>query len=91
MQSDKPLELNIDLSATSIVFAEGHAIRVSVSSSNYPRYEKNMNVGVLGSRTGKYKLAKNTIFFGEKYPSRLILPIVRKGEEWLKSESKDNF
>lgn len=70
-------EISIDLLATSLVFAEGHAIRISVSSSNYPRYEKNMNVGLLGAHTGKFEIAENTFYTGDRHPSRLILPIVR--------------
>lgn len=84
---NEPIEVDINLWSTSIVFAKGHSIRVSVSSSNYPRYEKNMNVGLVGGLSGKFKVAKNTLHMGEKYPSRLILPIVRKGEEWLSLES----
>lgn len=70
------LEAKIDLWATSLVFAKGHAIRVSISSSNYPRYEKNMNIGLLEANTGKYQVAHNKFYMGKKHPSRLILPIV---------------
>lgn len=71
-------ELKIDLWATSMVFAKGHSIRLSVSSSSYPRYEKNMNIGLLGNNTGKSQKAKNKVYMGEKYPSRLILPVVKQ-------------
>ena len=74
--ANKVHELKIDLWATSMVFAKGHAIRLSVSSSSFPRYEKNMNVGLFGSHTGKYQTAKNRVLMGEKTPSRLFLPIV---------------
>ncbi|MCE2983962.1 MAG: CocE/NonD family hydrolase [Parachlamydia sp.] len=76
-------KIEVDLWATSLVFAKGHSIRVTVSSSNYPRYEKNMNVGLIGSRKGESKIAKNTVLMGEKYPSHILLPIVRIGEKWL--------
>jgi predicted acyl esterase len=75
-QVDRIYELKIDLWATSMVFAKGHSIRLSISSSNYPRYEKNMNVGLIGNNTGKFNFANNTIYMGDKYPSRLFLPIV---------------
>jgi len=77
---DKPEridEVNIDLWATSIVFAKGHAIRLSVSSSSYPRIEKNMNVGLLENNTGKYHRAKNTVYMGKESPSRLLLPMIQ--------------
>lgn len=78
-------EVEIDLWATSIVFAKGHQIRISVSGSNYPRYEKNANMGLIGSNKGKFLIAHNHIHLGKKYPSRLILPIVRRGNQWLAS------
>lgn len=74
----EPVEVEIDLLATSIVFAKGHSIRISVSSSNYPRYEKNMNVGLYGCHTGKCHVAKNTLHMGPEHPSRVILPVVEK-------------
>lgn len=77
-QSERIYEVKIDLWATSLVFAKGHAIRLSVSSSNYPRLEKNQNVGLLGNYTGQSTQAQNTLYMGEKYPSRLFLPIVRQ-------------
>lgn len=77
-EANRIYEVKVDLWTTSIVFAKGHAIRLSVSSSNYPRLEKNMNIGLLGSNTGKSNLANNTIYMGERYPSRLFLPIVRR-------------
>lgn len=70
------VEVTIDLSSTSIVFAKGHRIRVSISSSNYPRFEKNVNMGVLGTHSGEHNKAHNTILFGEKTATRIVLPIV---------------
>lgn len=77
-RADKIHEVKIDLWSTSMVFAKGHAIRLSISSSNYPRLEKNMNVGVLASNTGKFNLVTNVIYTGNAYPSRLILPVVQE-------------
>lgn len=72
----EPKEIEIDLSSTSLVFAKGHSIRISISSSNYPRYEKNMNVGLTGSHQGLCEVAHNKILFGKEYPSALILPVI---------------
>jgi predicted acyl esterase len=83
----KPTEITVNLGPTSMVFAKGHSIRISISSSNYPRYEKNMNVGILGVNSGRFNIAKNTLFMGDGRPSQLILPIVQKEPESLK-ESK---
>lgn len=80
---DRPLKINVDLWATSIVFAKDHSIRLSISSSNYPRYEKNTNVGLIGANSSAPRSIKNTIYMGTPNPSQLILPIVRKGDKWL--------
>lgn len=72
-----PREVTLDLWSTSVVFAKGHKIRLNVTSSNYPRFERNLNVGLTGAHTGASAVAKNTIYVGPKTPSRLILPIVK--------------
>lgn len=78
LEKGKPHPYIVNLSSTSIVFAKGHAIRVSVSSSNYPRYEKNMNLGLLGRNSTEGVVAKNQVFVGQKYPSHLLLPVIKK-------------
>ncbi len=80
-QSEKPHEIAIDLWPTSMVFAKGHQIRLIVSSSNYPRYEKHLNHLKRPHEATHSQVAKNRIFCGKATPSRLILPIV--GEENL--------
>ncbi len=72
-------EITIDLAPTSLVFAEGHRIRATISGSNYPRYERNLQVGLLGSHTGDYAIVNNRLKIGQEYPSQIVLPIVRKG------------
>lgn len=83
-RNEEPLVADVDLWATSMVFAKGHRIRVSISSSNYPKYEKNMNVGLLGAYSGQIREVQNTILLGEGYPSHLLLPIVENGSDKLK-------
>lgn len=78
MKPEEPIEVDIDLASTSLVFAKGHAIRLLVSSSSYPRYEKNRNVGLVGANKGKCRVGHQTVYMGEKTPSRLILPIVKR-------------
>jgi len=76
-KKDQPFEVSINLSATSMVFAKGHAMRLSISSSNYPKYERNCNHGLLGNFTGKSLIARNFIFTGPEFPSQLILPVIK--------------
>ncbi|MEX1012609.1 MAG: CocE/NonD family hydrolase [Waddliaceae bacterium] len=67
-------DVTIDLGPTSMVFAKGHKIRLSVTGSNYPRFEKNLNIGVVGGDCGAVSQAETTIHIGSD--SALILPIV---------------
>jgi hypothetical protein len=59
-------------------------LRVSVSSSNYPRFSVNPNNGVLladPTYPGVNITATNTLFHSPKYPSRVILPVVNKKKQ----------
>ncbi len=69
-----PVKAGVDLWSTSQVFAKGHRIRVSISSSNYPQFDKNYNNGV-GPQADP-EIAANTIHFGEKTPSKVTLPVI---------------
>lgn len=73
-----PQEYEVDLWSTSIVFAKGHSIRISVTSSNYPKFEKNMNLGFLGTNSGVSRLAHNSLFVGGNKLSRVVLPLITK-------------
>jgi hypothetical protein len=62
------------------VFLPGHRIRLEVSSSNFPRFDRNSNTGgEIASETGdQYQPAINRIFHDAAHPSHLILPIVER-------------
>jgi uncharacterized protein len=62
------------------VFLPGHAIRLEVSSSNFPRYARNTNTGGVIAEDGPDDLvvATNRVFHGPSHPSRLVLPIIRR-------------
>ena len=72
---NEPQEITIDLASTSLVFAKGHRIRVAISSSNYPRFEKNFNSFKRAHENPEPVVAQNTIFAGKDTPSRIILPV----------------
>ena len=76
LEPGKVYELHIDLWSTSNVFLKGHRIRVEVSSSNFPRFDRNLNTGKNAADTQTSVKATNTIYHDAKYPSALILPIV---------------
>lgn len=71
-------ELEIDLWSISLIFNEGHRIGLHISSSNYPRFERNPNTGKDFPVEGEpLPVAHNTVYMGLRHPSALILPIRR--------------
>jgi putative CocE/NonD family hydrolase len=69
-------KLSIDLWSTSNVFRKGHMLRLEVSSSNFPRFDRNMNTGEDQATAQKWLPATNTIYHDAAHPSALVLPIV---------------
>ena len=76
MERDKVYKIQINLNAASNYFASGHIIRLQVSSSNFPMYERNLNTGGNNYDETEWVLAENTIHHSKEYPSHLILPII---------------
>jgi hypothetical protein len=72
----KIYEYKIDLWATSNVFLKGHIIRLEVSSSNFPRFDRNLNTGKSAATDSTFVEATNTIYHDAAHPSALILPLV---------------
>ncbi len=72
------LEYKIDLWSTSNVFLKGHRIRLEVSSSNFPRFDRNLNTGKDASTDAFFVKATNTILHDAAHPSALTLPVVPK-------------
>ncbi len=66
----------IDLWATSNVFKAGHRIRVEISSSNFPRFDRNTNTGRRIAEDAELTPALQTILHNSQYPSHITLPIV---------------
>lgn len=69
-------EYEIDLWSTSNVFLKGHRIRLEVSSSNFPRFDRNLNNGQRAADSSDFVKATNTILHDAAHPSALILPVV---------------
>jgi putative CocE/NonD family hydrolase len=72
----KVYKISIDLGATSNVFLAGHRIRLEVSSSNFPRFDRNLNTGDDQGYTARSVKATNTVYHDHDHPSALILPLV---------------
>jgi putative CocE/NonD family hydrolase len=69
-------KVKVDLWATSNVFLAGHKIRLEISSSNFPRFDRNLNTGEEQARATRFVRAINTVVHDKDHPSALILPIV---------------
>jgi uncharacterized protein len=72
----KIYKYTIDLWATSNVFKAGHRIRVYVSSSNFPRFARNLNTGEPTLGSTRMVTARQTVYHDRDHPSSIILPIV---------------
>ena len=68
--------LMMDLWATSNVFLAGHRLRLEISSSNFPRFDRNLNTGEEQATSTKMLPATNTVCHDNLRPSALVLPIV---------------
>jgi putative CocE/NonD family hydrolase len=75
----KVYKYTIDLWATGNVFKAGHRIRLYVSSSNFPRFNRNLNTGEDIIASTKSVIAHQTIYHDNQYSSVLILPVIPKG------------
>jgi len=69
-------KVTVDLWATSNVFLAGHKIRLDVSSSNFPRFDRNLNTGEEQARATRTAKATNSVVHDKEHPSALILPVV---------------
>ena len=76
IQPDTIYEDKIDLWSTSNVFLKGHRIRLEVSSSNFPRFDRNLNTGKSSATDSMFVKATNTVYHDSTHPSALILPVV---------------
>jgi uncharacterized protein len=78
MEKGKVYEVKLTPMSTSNYFAPGHQIRIEVSSSNFPRFERNLNTGGNNYDEVNGVVATNTIHHSKKYPSVVRLPVVKK-------------
>jgi putative CocE/NonD family hydrolase len=69
-------QLAISVWSTSNVFLKGHRLRLEVSSSNFPRFDRNLNTGRSGEFETHWTTATNTILHDADHPSALLLPMV---------------
>jgi hypothetical protein len=81
---EKPIEpgkaysYSIDVGATSNVFKKDHRIRVELSSSNFPLFDRNLNTGGNAATETNWVKATQTVFHTKERPSCIVLPVIGK-------------
>lgn len=78
MEKGNVYKVKLTPMSTSNYFAAGHRIRIEVSSSNFPRFERNLNTGGNNYDEVQGIVAHNQIHHSKKYPSVVRLPMVKK-------------
>ena len=69
-------EITIDLWATSHVFLPGHRLRVEIASSNFPRFDRNLNTGEDQATGTRFQVAEQTVFHDQRFRSHILLPVI---------------
>jgi uncharacterized protein len=78
MEKGKVYKITLGPMTTSNYFAEGHRIRVEISSSNFPRFDRNLNTGGNNYDEEKGVVAINTVHHSREYPSQVTLSVVKR-------------
>jgi putative CocE/NonD family hydrolase len=67
----------VDMVGTAVVFLPGHRIRVDITSSNFPQFDRNLNTGDPLGKGTQPRVAQQTIHHSAARPSAIVLPVVR--------------
>jgi uncharacterized protein len=77
----KIYEYTIDLLATSNVFEKGHRIQVTITSSNFPDFDRNLNTGKRNENSTESQPARQMIYHDAAHPSHVLLPVIPRSEK----------
>jgi len=78
MEKNKVYKVDLTPMVTSNYFPAGHKIRIEVSSSNFPRFDRNLNTGGNNYDESKGIVVENKIHHSKQYPSVIKLPFIKK-------------
>lgn len=78
MEKDKVYKVKFQPMTTSNYFAAGHRIRIEISSSNFPRFDRNMNTGGNNYDETKGVTARNSVHHSKEFPAQITITVVRK-------------
>jgi len=76
LEPNKIYEYEIDLCVTGNVFRKGHRVRVEISSSNFPRFDRNPNTGHAFGTDVEMRSARQTVYHTREYASYILLPVI---------------
>jgi putative CocE/NonD family hydrolase len=77
MEKDKVYKVTLQPLTTSNYFQKGHRIRIEISSSNFPRFDRNLNTGGNNFDESKPVVARNAVHHGGAHPSKIVLTVVQ--------------
>lgn len=78
MEKNKVYPVTLAGITTSNWFGKGHRIRLEISSSNFPRFDRNLNTGGRNFDEVKAVVARNSVHHGGVHSSRIVLPVVKR-------------
>jgi predicted acyl esterase len=78
MEKGKVYKVTLQPLTTSNWFAPGHRLRIEVSSSNFPRFDRNLNTGGNNYDEWAGVVAKNTVHHSKQYPSSVAITVVER-------------
>jgi hypothetical protein len=76
MEPNKVYRIELSMGPISNVFLRGHKVRLEVSSSNFPRFDRNLNIGGNNAEQVRWAVARNAVHHTPQLPSQLVLPVV---------------
>ena len=76
LEAGKIYQYSIDLWHTGVTIAPGHKLRVEVSSSAFPMFERNLNTGGNNETETRFVSAEQTIYHDAQHPSHILLPMI---------------
>ena len=81
MEPGKIYPITVEMFPTSLVFKKGHRIRVDITSSNFPHFDRNLNTGHDPATDTEIRVAQQTLYHSAQYPSHIVLPVIPAGGE----------
>jgi putative CocE/NonD family hydrolase len=80
LKPDEVYRVEIDLWSTSLVFLPGHRIRLDVTSSSFPRWDRNLNTGDNNWTTTDMRVARQRVLHDVSHPSHVVLSVLSRQE-----------